>query len=86
MRSAEEGTRLGVVRPGGHVANVGVPREPATLHLEDLWIKMARRVESGDRVTGDVGRRLALRRGELGVTLEQAAERACVAPGLPAHP
>ncbi|SDH74239.1 alcohol dehydrogenase [Sinosporangium album] len=28
-------TRL--VRPGGHVANVGVHGRPATLHLEDLW-------------------------------------------------
>ncbi|MFD2078734.1 alcohol dehydrogenase [Actinopolymorpha cephalotaxi] len=28
-------TRL--VRPGGHVANVGVHGKPATLHLEDLW-------------------------------------------------
>jgi alcohol dehydrogenase len=30
-------TRL--VRPGGTVANVGVHGAPATLHLEDLWIK-----------------------------------------------
>ncbi len=30
-------TRL--VRPGGHVANVGVHGAPATLPLEDLWIK-----------------------------------------------
>jgi alcohol dehydrogenase len=30
-------TRL--VRPGGHVANVGVHGKPATLHLEELWIK-----------------------------------------------
>ena len=30
-------TRL--VRPGGRVANVGVHGRPATLHLEDLWIK-----------------------------------------------
>ncbi|MFE7133757.1 alcohol dehydrogenase catalytic domain-containing protein [Streptomyces sp. NPDC057638] len=28
-----------VVRPGGRVANVGVHGRPATLHLEDLWIK-----------------------------------------------
>ncbi|WP_141307110.1 zinc-dependent alcohol dehydrogenase family protein [Streptomyces spinoverrucosus] len=28
-----------MVRPGGHVANVGVHGTPATLHLEDLWIK-----------------------------------------------
>ncbi|MFD7244396.1 zinc-dependent alcohol dehydrogenase family protein [Streptomyces massasporeus] len=28
-----------MVRPGGHVANVGVHGEPVTLHLEDLWIK-----------------------------------------------
>ncbi|BCJ28684.1 alcohol dehydrogenase catalytic domain-containing protein [Actinocatenispora sera] len=30
-------TRL--VRPGGRVANVGVHGEPASLHLEDLWIR-----------------------------------------------
>jgi alcohol dehydrogenase len=30
-------TRL--VRPGGHVANIGVHGSPATLHLEQLWIK-----------------------------------------------
>ena len=28
-----------LVRPGGVVANVGVHGTPATLHLEDLWIK-----------------------------------------------
>ncbi|MFB6978225.1 alcohol dehydrogenase catalytic domain-containing protein [Streptomyces scopuliridis] len=28
-----------VVRPGGHIANVGVHGKPATLHMEDLWIK-----------------------------------------------
>ena len=28
-----------IVRPGGTVANVGVHGRPATLHLEDLWIK-----------------------------------------------
>lgn len=28
-----------LVRPGGHVANVGVHGAPATLHLERLWIK-----------------------------------------------
>jgi alcohol dehydrogenase len=28
-----------LVRPGGHVANVGVHGHPATLHLESLWIK-----------------------------------------------
>lgn len=26
-----------LVRPGGHVANIGVHGEPATLHLEELW-------------------------------------------------
>jgi alcohol dehydrogenase len=35
--SFEQCTRM--VRPGGHVANVGVHGSPATLHLEDLWIK-----------------------------------------------
>ncbi|MFG1612118.1 zinc-dependent alcohol dehydrogenase family protein [Nonomuraea wenchangensis] len=30
-------TRL--VRPGGHVANVGVHGAPVTLHLQDLWIR-----------------------------------------------
>ena len=28
-----------LIRPGGHVANIGVHGKPATLHLEDLWIK-----------------------------------------------
>ncbi len=28
-----------VVRPGGRVANIGVHGAPATLHLEDLWIR-----------------------------------------------
>ena len=28
-----------LVRPGGHVANVGVHGKPAALHLETLWIK-----------------------------------------------
>jgi alcohol dehydrogenase len=28
-----------LVRPGGHVANIGVHGAPATLHLEQLWIK-----------------------------------------------
>src|SRR4029078_12442337 len=26
-----------LARPGGHVANIGVHGEPATLHLEQLW-------------------------------------------------
>jgi alcohol dehydrogenase len=30
---------VGLVRPGGHVANIGVHGKPVTLHLEDLWIK-----------------------------------------------
>jgi alcohol dehydrogenase len=30
---------VALVRPGGHVANVGVHGKPVTLHLEDLWIK-----------------------------------------------
>ncbi|CAN3127406.1 zinc-dependent alcohol dehydrogenase family protein [Mycobacterium sp. smrl_JER01] len=33
----EESVRL--VRPGGHVANIGVHGAPATLHLEQIWIK-----------------------------------------------
>ena len=28
-----------IIRPGGRVANVGVHGAPATLHLEDLWIR-----------------------------------------------
>jgi alcohol dehydrogenase len=28
-----------LVRPGGHVANIGVHGQPAVLHLESLWIK-----------------------------------------------
>ncbi|MGI5193236.1 zinc-binding dehydrogenase [Streptomyces sp. CA-288835] len=35
--SFEMCTRM--VRPGGHVASVGVHGKPATLHLENLWIK-----------------------------------------------
>ncbi|WP_018601099.1 zinc-dependent alcohol dehydrogenase family protein [Mycobacterium sp. 155] len=30
---------VSLVRPGGHVANVGVHGAPATLHLEDIWDK-----------------------------------------------
>ena len=30
---------VGLVRPGGHVANIGVHGAPATLHLEDIWAK-----------------------------------------------
>ncbi len=33
----EQAVRL--VRPGGHVANIGVHGAPAILHLEDIWIK-----------------------------------------------
>ena len=32
-------TCTSLVRPGGRVANVGVHGKPATLHLEDLWIR-----------------------------------------------
>ncbi|MET9730231.1 alcohol dehydrogenase catalytic domain-containing protein [Streptomyces sp. NPDC006458] len=28
-----------VVRPGGHIASIGTPGKPATLHLETLWRK-----------------------------------------------
>jgi alcohol dehydrogenase len=28
-----------LVRPGGHIANVGVHGKPVTLHLEDLWTR-----------------------------------------------
>jgi alcohol dehydrogenase len=35
--SFEMCTRM--VRPGGHLANVGVHGKPATLHLEELWSK-----------------------------------------------
>ncbi|MFB9236933.1 zinc-dependent alcohol dehydrogenase family protein [Plantactinospora siamensis] len=28
-----------LIRPGGHLANIGVHGKPATLHLEDLWIR-----------------------------------------------
>jgi alcohol dehydrogenase len=28
-----------LVRPGGHLANIGVHGKPATIHLESLWIK-----------------------------------------------
>src|SRR3569833_1493651 len=30
---------VAVVRPGGHVAHVGVHGKPTTLHLEELWIR-----------------------------------------------
>jgi alcohol dehydrogenase len=30
---------VSLIRPGGHMANVGVHGKPATLHLENLWIK-----------------------------------------------
>jgi len=30
---------VSLARPGGHIANIGVHGEPATLHLETLWIK-----------------------------------------------
>jgi alcohol dehydrogenase len=30
---------VALVRPGGHVANIGVHGAPATLHLEDIWAK-----------------------------------------------
>src|SRR5687768_13401019 len=33
----ELATRL--ARPGGHIANIGVHGEPATLHLEEQWIR-----------------------------------------------
>ncbi len=28
---------VGLARPGGHIANIGVHGKPATLHLEELW-------------------------------------------------
>jgi alcohol dehydrogenase len=33
----EQAVRL--ARPGGHIANIGVHGEPATLHLEEHWIR-----------------------------------------------
>ena len=30
---------VALARPGGHIANIGVHGSPATLHLEELWIK-----------------------------------------------
>lgn len=30
---------VSLARPGGRIANIGVHGEPATLHLEELWIK-----------------------------------------------
>lgn len=30
---------VALARPGGHVANIGVHGAPATLHLEDIWIR-----------------------------------------------
>ena len=31
--------RVALARPGGHIANIGVHGKPATLHLEELWIR-----------------------------------------------
>jgi alcohol dehydrogenase len=31
-----------LARPGGRIANIGVHGQPATLHLEDLWIRNVR--------------------------------------------
>src|SRR5690349_17901682 len=28
-----------LIRPGGRIANIGVHGKPATLHLENLWIR-----------------------------------------------
>ena len=30
---------VSLARPGGHIANIGVHGEPATLHLEEQWIR-----------------------------------------------
>jgi len=30
---------VSLIRPGGHMANIGVHGKPVTLHLEDLWTK-----------------------------------------------
>ena len=30
---------VSLARPGGHIANIGVHGKPATLHLEELWIR-----------------------------------------------
>jgi alcohol dehydrogenase len=30
---------VSLARAGGHIANIGVHGKPATLHLEELWIK-----------------------------------------------
>jgi alcohol dehydrogenase len=30
---------VALARPGGHIANIGVHGEPATLHLEEQWIR-----------------------------------------------
>ncbi|NKZ08256.1 zinc-dependent alcohol dehydrogenase family protein [Actinomadura latina] len=32
-------TAVALVRPGGHIANIGVHGAPATLHLEEQWIR-----------------------------------------------
>ncbi|BCJ49109.1 alcohol dehydrogenase [Actinoplanes sp. NBRC 14428] len=58
-------TRL--VRPGGHVANVGVHGAPATLHLEDLWIRNVT-ITTGLVDTSSTPRLLAMvAAGKLGV-------------------
>ena len=38
-RARDLRARRRLARPGGHIANIGVHGEPATLHLEELWIR-----------------------------------------------
>jgi alcohol dehydrogenase len=40
-----------LVRPGGRVANIGVHGKPATLHLEDLWIRNITITDAIDSLT-----------------------------------
>ena len=38
-RPPRSNSTVALARPGGHIANIGVHGSPATLHLEELWIK-----------------------------------------------
>ena len=39
MSATAPSERVALVRPGGHVANIGVHGKAATLHLESLWTR-----------------------------------------------
>jgi len=52
-----------LIRPGGHVANIGVHGKPATLHLEDLWSRNVT-ITTGLVDTSSIPTLLGLLRGD----------------------